>query len=70
MEDNPHPYWPWTRQRNRKVVMRLIASGDLHVDHLISHVARPEEANDLYHKILAGTTGWMSIFFDWVSEPS
>jgi threonine dehydrogenase-like Zn-dependent dehydrogenase len=45
--------------------MRLIASGDLEVDPFISHVAKPEEANDLYGKILAGTAGWMSIFFDW-----
>ena len=67
LENNPHPYWPWTRQRNRKAIMRLIASGDLQVDPFISHVAKPEEANDLYRKIRAGTAGWMSIFFDWKS---
>ena len=65
LENNPHPYWPWTRQRNRKAVMRLIASGELQVDYLISHVAKPEEANALYGKIMVGTAGWMSIFFDW-----
>ena len=48
--------------------MRMIASGDLKVDDLISHVAKPEEANELYQKILAGTTGWMSVFFDWEDE--
>ena len=45
--------------------MRLIASGELQVDYLISHVAKPEEANALYGKIMVGTAGWMSIFFDW-----
>ena len=67
---SPHPYWPWTTDRNRKATMRMIAAGDLKVDHLISHVAKPEEAGELYQKILAGPTGWMGIFFDWDDEPS
>ena len=65
LDNNPHPYWPWTRERNRGAIMRLIASGDLEVDPFISHVAKPEEANELYEKILAGPRGWMSVFFDW-----
>ena len=65
-----HPYWPWTRQRNRRAIMRMIATGDLKVDHLISHVAKPEEADELYQKILAGPEGWMGIYFDWDDEPS
>ena len=68
LESNVHPYWPWTRKRNRRAIMRLIESGQLNVDPLISHVAKPEEANDLYHKILEGQEGWMSIFFDWEEE--
>ena len=67
--DRPHPYWPYTRERNRRAIMRMIASGDLLVDYLISHVAKPEQANEMYQKVLAGTEGWMSIFFDWESEP-
>jgi len=61
----PHKYWPWTQQGDRSAIMRLIASGELKVDHLISHVARPEEASEIYRMIAAGTTGWMSVFFDW-----
>ena len=67
---SPHPYWPWTRESNRRAIMRMIATGDLKVDHLISHVAKPEEADELYQKILAGPKGWMGIFFDWDDEPS
>ena len=70
LEDKPHPYWPWSLQRNRRGIMRMIATGDLQVDHLISHVAKPEEADDLYQKIMAGPKGWMAIFFDWEDEPS
>ena len=45
--------------------MRMIATGDLKVDHLISHVVKPEQADRLYQAILAGPRGWMGIFFDW-----
>ena len=64
-EDRPHKYYPWTTNRDRDAVMRMIAAGDLKVDHLVSHVARPEEADRLYRDIVAGPKGWMGIFFDW-----
>lgn len=60
-----HPYWPWTRQRNRAACYRLIASGQLHVDNLISHQVPPTEAQDMYRMMAAGGTGWMSIIFNW-----
>jgi threonine dehydrogenase-like Zn-dependent dehydrogenase len=65
LEDNAHPKYPWTRRRNRQAMMRMIASGLINVDPLISHVAKPEEAPALYQQIVAGTAGWMSILFDW-----
>ena len=70
IEDNLHPYWPWNLQRGRRSIMRMIANGEVKVDHLISHVAKPEEADELYRKMAAGPTGWMSIFFDWEDEVS
>jgi len=63
--DYPHKYYPWSTPRNRSAIMRMIESGDLWVDHLISHVAKPEEAHELYRLIVAGPKGWMGIFFDW-----
>ena len=65
LEDSAHPKFPWTRRRNRRAIMRLIAQGALVVDPLISHVARPEHAPRLYRQVLEGTAGWMSILFDW-----
>ena len=61
----PHKYWPWTQQGDRSAVMRLIASGEIEVVHLVSHVVPPEEADEVYRMIAAGPTGWMSVFFDW-----
>ena len=65
LEDSAHPKFPWTRRRNRRAIMRLIAQGTLVVDPLISHVASPEQAPRLYRQVLDGTAGWMSILFDW-----
>lgn len=61
----PHPYMPWVHSRNYSTVMGMIGRGDLNVDHLISHIAKPEEANKLYHQMLQGPKGWMSVLFDW-----
>ena len=64
-DESVHKYYPWSSPRDRAAVMRMIASGDLEIDHLISHVAKPEEAGELYRLIVEGTRGWMGILFDW-----
>ena len=58
-------YWKWTTSRDRNAIIRMIAQGDLSVDHLISHVVRPEEADDAYQRIVEGPAGWMGVFFAW-----
>ncbi len=64
-DDSVHKYYPWSSARDRAAVMRMIESGALEIDHLISHVAKPEEADELYRLIVEGTQGWMGILFDW-----
>jgi 2-desacetyl-2-hydroxyethyl bacteriochlorophyllide A dehydrogenase len=61
----PHPYWPWTRQRNRAACYRLIAGGQLQVDPLTSHVVPPGRAEEMYRMLAAGGDGWMSVYFAW-----
>ena len=61
IERHQHPYWPWTLQRNRSAIMRMIASGDLKVDHLVSHVAKPEEATTCTTRWRQGPRTWMSV---------
>ena len=58
-------YWKWTTSRDRNAIMRMIAQGALTVDHLISHVVRPEEGDEAYQRIVAGPAGWMGVFFAW-----
>ncbi|MEM7133999.1 MAG: zinc-binding dehydrogenase [Chloroflexota bacterium] len=60
-----HPYWPWTRARNRATILDLIARGQLNVKPLVSHVVPYTEAPALYDQMMLGGEGWMSVFFDW-----
>lgn len=61
----PHPYWPWSRARNRAVIWDLIRRGALRVQPLVSHVSPPAQAPDLYEQMVAGGEGWLGVFFDW-----
>jgi threonine dehydrogenase-like Zn-dependent dehydrogenase len=55
----PHPYWPWSRARNRAVILDLIGRGQLNVRPLISHVVPYTRAPEMYDLMQAGTEGWM-----------
>ena len=65
VSDVDHRYWKWTTSRDRDAIMRMIDQGAISVDHLISHVLRPEEGDEAYQRIVAGPQGWMGVFFAW-----
>ena len=65
VSDVEQRYWKWTTSRDRNAIIRMIAQGALSVDHLISHVVRPEEAGEAYRRIVEGPEGWMGVFFAW-----
>ena len=65
VSDVKQRYWKWTTSRDRNAIVRMIAQGTISVDHLISHVVRPEEADEAYQRIVAGPQGWMGVFFAW-----
>ena len=60
-----HPYWPWTRARNRTTILDLISREQLQVEPLVSHVVPYTVAPDLYERMMMGGQGWMSVFFNW-----
>ena len=61
----PHPYWPWSRSRNRAVILDLIGRGQLKVRPLVSHVVPYTKAPEMYDLMHRGTEGWMVINFLW-----
>jgi len=62
---DPYPYWPWSRARNRHVMLDLIARKQIEVEGLISHVVPYTEAPALYDLMAQGGEGWLSVFFTW-----
>jgi threonine dehydrogenase-like Zn-dependent dehydrogenase len=63
--DQPHGYWPWTRSRNRRACLRLLSTGALRFDHLISHVVPYTEAESMFRMMSRGGDDWMGIVFMW-----
>jgi L-iditol 2-dehydrogenase len=62
---SPHVYWRWTRQRNRRACLRLMASGQLQLGHLLTHVVHAAEAPGIYEMMLRDSTGWLGMVFKW-----
>lgn len=63
--NEPHAYWPWTRERNRATCLRLMAEGALRVDPLITHVAPSTEAQATFDMLAAGSAGWLGVVIQW-----
>jgi threonine dehydrogenase-like Zn-dependent dehydrogenase len=61
----PHPYWPWTRQRNRRACLRLMASGQLDLAPLVTHVVPYTGAQAMFETMLRGGDDWLGVVFAW-----
>ena len=62
---NASPYWPWSRSRNRKVCLRLMATGELRIEPLLTHRIAPSEAEGLFTTMLQGADSWLGIVVKW-----
>ncbi len=63
--DTPHPYWPWTRERNRRACLRLMSAGQLRLDHLITHVVPFAEAQAAFEMMARGGEDWLGVVLKW-----
>ena len=61
----PHPYWPWSRPRNRRVCLRLMGTGELRIEPLLTHRIAPSEAEGLFASMLKGSDSWLGIVVKW-----
>ncbi len=55
----------WTLRDDGDTVMRLLASGRLTVDKMISHRVNPEKAPEIYEEITSGSDSLMGAVFQW-----
>ena len=63
--DQPHPYWPWTTGRNRRACLRLLDSGGLRIDPLLTHVISPADAEKTFAMMLNGVESWLGVVVKW-----
>ena len=59
------PQTPWTQQRHRQLYLHMLASGDLEVEHLVTHVAPPAQAPAVYAMLAQGGENSLGVLFDW-----
>jgi threonine dehydrogenase-like Zn-dependent dehydrogenase len=60
-----HVYWRWTRARNRRTFLRLLAEKKLRLEPLLTHVVPAEAATETYRMILDKSDGWLGVVFKW-----
>jgi threonine dehydrogenase-like Zn-dependent dehydrogenase len=54
-----------TTESNAELILRLIASGDLNVKPLLSHVLPPSELNNAYQGLLHNKDAYLGVVIDW-----
>lgn len=54
-------------ERNTRIVLDLVARGQLICAPLLSHVVTPADCDDFYAKVAASPEGWLGILFDWTN---
>lgn len=60
-----HPYWPWSRARNRRTFLRRLADGDLNVLPLISHRIPAAQAPEFYDQLQTDPSRFLGVVLDW-----
>ena len=65
--EQDHIYFRWTKERERTLLLRLMAEGNLPSEDLATHVAKPEQCQDIYTMLAdrPGEAQALGVLFDW-----
>ena len=63
-----HIYYPWTQQRDRRLLLQLMSQGRLSVADLITHRAQPEECQAIYQMLAHRPREALGVVFDWTES--
>jgi 2-desacetyl-2-hydroxyethyl bacteriochlorophyllide A dehydrogenase len=64
--EQDHIYYPWTKERDRSMILKLMADEvRFPVEHLITHVARPEQCQEIYEMLADEPQDALAVLFDW-----
>ncbi|MDA3959525.1 MAG: zinc-binding alcohol dehydrogenase [Planctomycetota bacterium] len=62
---HPKRLYKHSLERNLRIILHLIAHGDVLCEPLISHVAKPETCQAVYDQVATGASCWLGVLFDW-----
>jgi len=65
--NDDHIYHRFSKNRERALVIRLMAEGKLPIEDLITHVAHPEECQNVYDMLADNPHESLGVIFDWTS---
>ena len=60
-----HVYYPWTKDRERRLLLNLIAQGRLSMSDLISHRPQPRDCQSIYEMLADRPGEALGVVFDW-----
>jgi 2-desacetyl-2-hydroxyethyl bacteriochlorophyllide A dehydrogenase len=60
-----HVYYPWTKDRDRQLLLQLMARGRLDAGGLITHRARPEQCQAIYEMLADRPAEALGVVFEW-----
>lgn len=68
--ERDHVYYHWTKDRDRALILRLMAAGRLPVEDLVTHVARPGQCHDIYTMLADRPGAALGVVFEWTAGGS
>ena len=63
--NEPHAYWAFTRERNRRACLRMMSQGTLMIEPLITHRVSFAQAQAMYDMMASSPSGWLGVVFGW-----
>ena len=63
--ETDHIYYPWTKGRDRQLLLELMARGRLTVRDLITHRAQPEACQNIYDMLADRPAEAIGVVFEW-----
>ena len=63
--DGDHIYYPWSKGRDRDLVLQLMAAGRLPVEDLVTHTARPGDCQQIYQMLALRPREALGVVFEW-----
>ena len=65
--DEDNIYYPWTKRRDRQMLLQLMARGRLSVSDLITHREKPEDCQRVYEMLADRPEEALGVVFEWGS---